>query len=152
MMIARDADYNDVLNAVKGCNVVVFTCNTCARLCNNIGGSEAAARLSYKLKEDGVTVSSPISVSAACLMSKVRPKIRDIPDDTEKIIALTCDTGAICIEIASQKNVLAPLVTLGSGFVDEDGSLIITSSPDMRMPVTLENAAKEKGMMTDPFV
>ena len=152
MMIARNTDYNDVLNAVKGKRTAVWTCNTCARMCNGIGGQQAADRLADRLRADGVNVSSSFSTSAACLMSKVCPKAEEISKDADIVISLTCDIGVICAARAFKRDILAPLVTLGPGFVDIDGTLIVTSCHDIRTPASLDDAADKKGMTAAPLV
>jgi hypothetical protein len=151
MMIARNTDYADVLNAVKGRKVSIWTCNTCAKLCNGIGGQTAADRLAEKLRSDGITVTSSVSTSAACLMSKVRAKVPEVSEDADVVISLTCDIGAACAENAFGKDVLAPLVTLGYGFVDDDGSLIVILGPDVPVPTTLSEVAGAKGLSADPL-
>ena len=151
MMIARSADYRDVLNAVKGKRVAIWTCNTCARMCNGVGGQQAADRLADKLRADGVTVSSSLSTSAACLMSKVNAKAENISKDADVVISLTCDVGVVCASKAFKKDVIAPLITLGSGFIDADGTLIVTSCPDVKLPAPLDTVAKKKGTSTAPL-
>jgi hypothetical protein len=153
MMIVRNTEYDDVLKAVKGRKVTVWTCNTCARMCNGVGGQQAADRLADKLREDGVNVSAPsLSVSAACLMSKVNAKAQSIPGDTDIVISLTCDVGVTCAARAFGKDVLAPLITLGSGFIDADGSLIVTSCHDAELPAPLGVIAERKGKSSAPLV
>jgi len=152
MMIARNADYEDVLKAVKDRNVAVWTCNTCARLCNGIGGKQAADRLAEKLKEDGINVTASISVSAACLMSKVVAKNGEIPEGTDTILALTCDVGATCAGVVFSKEIMIPFVTLGSGFVNVDGTIVVTLCDNAKVPATLTDVAKEKGMSASPLV
>ncbi|MCL2143215.1 MAG: hypothetical protein FWH44_03035 [Methanomassiliicoccaceae archaeon] len=151
MMIARNAEYGDILNAVKGRNVAVWACNTCARMCNGVGGQQAGDRLAGKLKEDGVEVSASLSTSAACLMSKVTPKA-DMMRNADVVIVLACDIGVTCAAKAFGKDALAPLATLGSGFVDNDGTLVVTSCPSANIPATLDAVAEEKGMSTAPLV
>jgi hypothetical protein len=152
MMIVRNTDYEEVLNAARGRKVAIWTCNTCARLCNGIGGQQAADRLSEKLRMDGVDVRSSVSTSAACLMSKVNAKTTEIPKDADIVISLTCDTGVICAARAFGKDVLAPLVTLGTGFMDGDGTLVVISGEDMKTPSPLNDIADRKGMSTTPLV
>ena len=152
MMIARSADYDDVLKAVKGRSAMIWTCNTCARMCSGVGGQQAAERLAEKLRSDGVNVSLSSSVSAACLMSKVNAKAANIPKDVDVIISLTCDVGVTCAERAFCRDVVAPLITLGSGYIEEDGSLIVTSCDGVRTPASLDEAAKKKGMHASPLV
>ena len=150
-MIARTIGYDDVLNAVKGKTVAIWTCGTCAKLCNNIGGKEAADRLADKLRADGVNVSASLSISAACLMSKVNAKASEIPDGTDLIISLTCDTGVMCAYDAFDADIMSPLVTIGNGFMDSDGKPMVAYSYD-EDPETLDEAAKKKGMTASPFV
>jgi len=150
MMILRSMNYEDVLRIVKGKNTVIWTCGTCAKICNGIGGQDAADRLAERLRKDGTNVSASVSVSAACLMSKVIRKETDIPKDTDLIISLTCDIGVECASKAFGKDVLAPLTTIGCGFVDTDGSLMVVSEKGHYD--TLKNAAAERGMGTDPLV
>ena len=152
MMIARSMDYADVLDTVKGRNPVIWTCGTCAKLCNGIGGIDAAERLADKLRNDGVNVLSCVSVSAACLMHKVRSKGEELHKDADMIISLMCDIGVTCISRAFGKDVLDPLITLGYGFMDDDGSPMIMSCNDAHAPLTLREAAEKKGMSTDPLV
>lgn len=151
MMVARSMGYSDVLNAVKGRNVSVWTCNTCARMCNGIGGKQAADRLADKLREDGVNVTATASASAACLMQKVYVN-KEAMDGADVVISLTCDTGAVCASRAFKKDVLMPLVTLGHGFVDGDGSLFVTLSTSPRTAASFGDAAKEEKAATDPLV
>ena len=151
MMIARSADYADVMKAVKGRNVMIWTCNTCARMCNGIGGQQAAERLAERLRSDGVNVSISSSVSAACLMSKVNAKAANIPKDVDVIISLTCDVGVRCAGRAFGRDVIAPLITLGSGYIEADGSLTVTSCRGVKTPASLEEAAKKKGMHASPL-
>ena len=148
MMILRGMGYGDVLNVVKGKNILVFTCNTCAKLCS-VGGQDAADRLSEKLRKDGTKVSSAVSVSAACLMSKVVRKAAEIPEDTDVIVSLTCDIGVACVSKAFGKDVLAPLTTVGCGYVDADGSLTVLTEAGRYDP--LEKAAEDRGLGTDPL-
>jgi hypothetical protein len=151
MMIARSADYDDILEAVKGRNVTIWTCNTCARMCNGIGGQQAAEKLAEKLRSDGVNVISSLSVSAACLMSKVNAKATNIPNDVDVIVALTCDVGVTCAERAFRRDVIAPLITIGSGYIEADGSLVVTSCDGVKVPASLDEAAKKKGMHASPL-
>ena len=68
-VMARDREYDDLLNDVRGRRVLVWTCNTCARLCN-IGGKDAGERLASRLAEDGVDTAGCVCSSAACFMTK----------------------------------------------------------------------------------
>ena len=152
MMILRNMCYEEVLNVVRGRNVMIWTCNTCAKICKGAGGADAADRLAVRLGSDGVNVSSSVSVSAACLMSKVNPKVAEMPKEVDMIIALTCDIGVTCASNAFKRDVLAPFATVGYGYADEDGSLILTSCSDADVPASLDRVAEEKGMGIGPLI
>jgi len=152
MMIARSAEYEDVLNSAKDRKVSVWTCNTCARMCNGVGGQQAADRLAAKLKEDGVDVRRSMSVSAACLMSKVNAKAAEMSENADAIVSLTCDVGVLCAARAFGKDVIAPLITLGSGYIDGDGTLIVTSCNGLESPAPLNEVAEKKGLSATPLV
>lgn len=150
MMIARTAGYDEILAQVKGRTVAVWTCNTCARLCNGMGGNEAADRLADKLRADGVRVSASVSTSAACLMSKVNVRIPEIPDGTDVVISMTCDIGVLCAYDAFDADVISPFVTIGTGFIDSDGEPMVMHGHDDTE--TLEEAAGKKGMTASPLI
>jgi len=151
MMILRSMGYEDILKVVKGKRTAVWTCNTCARMCGP-GGQDAAARLTAKLTDDGVNVSSCVSVSAACLMSKVISKMQETTNDVDIVVALTCDIGVTCISKIFKKDVLAPLITVGYGYMDENGVPIVTSYNGTETSSPLSKIAEEKGMNTDSAV
>ena len=110
-----------ILEAVKGKRVAIWTCNTCVRLCNGMGGDAAAERLAQYLRDNGVEVTGTSSTSASCLRSKVAAKSSSIIDSADVIISLTCDVGAENARNVFGKEVMEPFVTLGTGFLDEDG-------------------------------
>ncbi|MCL2608045.1 MAG: hypothetical protein FWD92_05790 [Methanomassiliicoccaceae archaeon] len=150
MIIARGMEYAEVLNAVKGRKAAVWTCDTCARLCDRIGGKDAADRLAYELRSDGIDVVSSTSVSAACLISKICLKMEEIPEEVDIIISLTCDIGVKCAARTFKKEILSPLVTLGRGFVEADGTPVVISAFDEYL--TLNEAAKKEKRATGPLV
>ncbi|MDR2866725.1 MAG: hypothetical protein LBV13_04930 [Methanomassiliicoccaceae archaeon] len=152
MMIARSTEYDDILDAVRGRKVAVWACNTCAKLCNGIGGQDAAGRLAGRLEDDGVEVTSVSSTSAACLMQKVMPKADEVSGNADVIISLTCDIGVVCAARAFEKDVLAPFITLGFGYLDGDGVPMMISGDGVSSPMPLEDLAKEKGMAVRPLV
>ena len=60
-VMARDREYDQLLEDVRGRKVLIWTCNTCARLCN-IGGQEAGQRLADRLSgDDIISVGQPKS-------------------------------------------------------------------------------------------
>jgi len=56
IILEKDMRPSEILDKVCGRKVSVWTCNTCARLCNGMGGDEAAERLCAYLRDNGVPV------------------------------------------------------------------------------------------------
>lgn len=133
MVMRRSMDYGRLKEELRGKRVAIWTCNTCARLCNGIGGSDSAERLASKLRKDGVDVLRVVSVSASCIMAKVAEKADDpIIDRCDVILALLCDVGSGCAGMVFGKEILNPIETLGHGYLDEnrvpllaDGSVVL---------------------------
>ncbi|MDR1404481.1 MAG: hypothetical protein LBJ20_02795 [Candidatus Methanoplasma sp.] len=153
-MVARDRSYEELRRDLRCKKIVIWTCNTCARLCNGIGGTDSAERLAAALRSDGIDVLGVLGTSASCLERKVRAK-----EDTEMIgradlvLAMTCSIGALCAERIFGKDVFNPLVTLGTGFADEEGKMMICDCRHPKSPVKeLSHAASEKGLHCSPYV
>ena len=69
-------DYPELLGVLKGKRVAIWTCNTCARLCNNIGGTESSERLADKLAADGVeSLDALFARTGAFLEELVLPQV-----------------------------------------------------------------------------
>lgn len=119
MIIRRGMDYPELRDSLRGKRVAIWTCNTCARLCNGIGGSESAERLASKLRNDGVSAMCVISIPASCIMPKVAEKTDDaVLGMCDVILALSCDVGADCMARCTGKEVSNPIETLGPGYLD----------------------------------
>lgn len=123
MMVYRCWDYAELLERMVGKRPLIWTCNTCARLCNGAGGREAAERLAEALRGDGVDVFGVAWTSAACLGEKV---VRDLPQgDYDCILTLTCDQGSHLVSEVSGKDVEGGLCTYGPGYMTADGRLFV---------------------------
>lgn len=120
MMMARDREYRDLLRDLEGQSAVLWTCDTCARMCG-VGGRRNAEELASKLFADGVSVKNVVSSSACCLMSKARA-MADETGDADLILALCCDIGARNASASSGIPVINPVVTFGPGYLDEGGT------------------------------
>jgi len=125
LIVAKDRSYDDLLKDVAGKKVHIWTCNTCARLCYGLGGKDSAERLALRLEQDGVKVTGVNSTSASCIGSNLRRIV--IPDDTEMMISLTCDLGAVCASGVFRKEVLNPVRTIGPGVISEDCGPVLVS-------------------------
>jgi hypothetical protein len=154
LMMARDRSYEELLAGMRGKKVLIWTCNTCARLCNGIGGSESANKLSGALRKDGVDVVGVVDTSASCLRGKVRAKIdRTLIDECDVILSLTCDIGSLNAGKVFGKPVVNPVITFGPGYIDEDGILFlcdIEDGKDSSEPV--QEVAEKAGLIVGPFV
>ena len=119
-------DYPELLGMLKGKRVAIWTCNTCARLCNNIGGTESCERLAERLSKDGVQVTKVVSTSAACLEDKVIGKKDEVlSGDPEVILSMTCSAGADNASRVFDKDIINPIITFGYGILKEDGTPVL---------------------------
>ena len=126
LVMSRSMDYPELLGMLRGKRVAIWTCNTCARLCNNIGGTESCERLAEKLAEDGVTVTKVVSTSAACLEDKVLGKRDEVLfDDPEAVLSMTCSAGADNASRIFGKDIVNPINTFGYGILREDGTPVL---------------------------
>ena len=152
MLMARDREYADLLADLEGKRVLIWTCNTCARLCG-LGGSEAAGRLAERLRGDGVDVVGTAHTSASCLVPKVASGLDGVADH-DIILSLTCDVGSTLAGEVSGSQVMNPVLTFGAGYADAD------MVPRLRSVVcskvvqdeSLEEAAVRAGVSPGPFV
>ena len=117
----RSMEYPQLRDRLRGKRVAIWTCNTCARLCNGVGGKDSAERLAAQLRKDGVDVLSVISVSASCIMDKVREASEDrIAAMCDTVVTLVCDVGSRCAAMCFDKEIVNPVETLGQGYLDEN--------------------------------
>jgi len=150
IMIARDRTYSELREQLEGRKVVIWTCNTCARLCNGLGGDEAASNLRSELERDGIEVCGILSTSAACLKSKVRrAEDRSVLDEGDILLSLTCDMGSICAEEVFSMKAINPLITVGYGYIEEDKSLTVIVEGEQR---DLYKEAESRGFYMEPFI
>lgn len=124
MMMVRDRGYAELVRALEGRRVRIWTCGTCARLCG-VGGPDRAADLASALRRDGVDVTGVSSVSAGCLESKVSAKAAEADDGSDLVLGLLCSIGAGCARRVLGKEVLNPVDTVGFGYADADGALFV---------------------------
>jgi hypothetical protein len=153
-MVARDRPYSELRDSLKGRKVLIWTCNTCARLCYNIGGEESSEKLASALRDDGIEVLGVLHTSASCLEGKVRAKYdKDVLEKADIVLSMTCNIGALCARKVFDKEVLNPLATVGAGFADEQRRILVCEDGDGGLRVReLTEIASEKGLWCDPYV
>lgn len=119
MVMARDRDYPELVESLRGRRVLIWSCTTCARLCS-VTGRDGAEGLASRLRADGIDVVGTASTSAACLIPKVADRMpADIGYDT--VLALTCGIGASCASKHSRVDIVNPVETFGYGYMDASG-------------------------------
>jgi len=153
-MVARDRPYSELKNDLIGKKVVIWTCNTCARLCYDIGGTESAERLASALRNDGIEVLGVLSTNASCIEKKVAEKYNEeLFAEADVILSLTCNIGALCAERAFKKDVLNPLATVGAGFIGEGRRIFVCEEKGGELTVReLSEIAEEKGLWCGPYI
>ncbi len=152
IIMARDRGYDELLPDLEGRRVLVWTCNTCARFCNGLGGREAAEALAERLSKDGIDVVGTVSSSACCFMSKAL-RMAESKKDSDLVLALCCDIGARNASAATGIEVLNPVVTFGAGYLDSDGTPRAASVICGRTvrDESLSELAEESGSHAGPF-
>jgi hypothetical protein len=118
-MMARSCTYDELLGQLKGKKVLVWTCNTCARLCG-IGGTDNALALSEKLRQDGVEVVGTGATGASCIASNIRKSQIPETPQCDVVLALTCDIGSKLSSKVFGKPSINPITTFGTGYRDDD--------------------------------
>lgn len=153
MTMARDRTYGGLLPALRGRRVLIWTCGTCARLCDGLGGKDAAADLAARLSADGIDVVGEAHSSACCLMPKALSMRDSAPEGCDLVLALCCDNGARNAGTATGMEVLNPVRTFGPGLQDAEGRPRVSVYRDGRIAgdVPLEQAAEEAGCLVGPF-
>jgi len=153
-MVARDRPYSELKNDLIGKKVVIWTCNTCARLCYDVGGTESAERLASALRNDGIDVLGVLSASASCIERKVAEKYNEeLFARADAVLSLTCNIGALCAKRVFGKEVLNPIATVGAGFVGEDKKIFVCEEKNGELIIReLSDIAEEKGLWCEPYV
>ncbi len=151
ILMARDRGTAELTDRLRGRTVLLWTCETCARLCG-LGGRSRAEDLASRLSADGVDVAGIVSSSACCRMRKAEALAGEAPSH-DLVLALCCDMGARNASAATGSEVLNPVVTFGPGYLDSDGTPRLASvvCGNVVMDVPLEEAADGSGCLTGPY-
>lgn len=152
IVMARDRSYEDLLGALRGKRVLIWTCNTCARFCG-VGGREAASDLAFRLSADGIEMAGIESSAACCFMKNAVSSMESAKKGFDTVLAICCDIGARNAGEASGTNVVNPIVTYGAGYLDADGvphAVSIVCGRTVRDD-PLPSLAEESGCYVGPF-
>ena len=151
-VMARDRDYGNLVGDLRGRSVLVWTCDTCARFCG-IGGRDRAADLASRLSSDGIAVAGVVRSSACCFMRKAR-EMAASAEGYDIVLALCCDMGARNASEATGREVLNPVVTFGTGYLDRNGRnrLATIVCGKTVYDEDAEEVAARNGLWMSPFV
>jgi len=152
-MVLRDRPYSELKDDLIGKKVVIWTCNTCARLCFDIGGTESAERLAAALRDDGIEVLGVLHTTASCIEKKVVEKYdKELFGQADIVLSLTCNIGALCAERSFKIKVFNPIATVGAGFIGEGRRIFICEEKNGGLAVKeLSEIAEEKGLWCGPY-
>jgi len=142
LIMARDRSYSELQKVLKSKKVLIWTCNTCVKMCYGLGGTDSAERLGKKLSEDGIDVKGILSVSAACIGGKVLLKVEEVEkSNSDIVLALMCSVGTRCAEKAFGIPVINPVKTFGFGYLSSDDGPILMSEGKEKKLSDLSNLA-----------
>ncbi len=150
MVMVRDRDYSELLQELKCKKVAIWTCNTCARLSDGVGGSEAAIRLGDKLRDDGVDVVWIGHTSASCVEKKVIEASREMEGNPDAVVVLTCNIGSVLAAKIFDIPAINPISILGQGYIGENREIFIVD--ENNGVLDMENICVKKGCLRGPFI
>lgn len=148
-MVLRDRGLPELVEELRGKKVLIWTCNTCARLCN-VGGSSQAQRIATALRSEGIEVASVMSAKAACMMSSAEDLKKTMKCDYDTILALTCEAGSKVAFRVFGAGCVNPLVTVGTGYLDSIRGPMVFDA-DSGKECTLEEASNRYALIIGPF-
>lgn len=136
-------DYSELSTLFKKKKVLIWTCNTCARLCNRLGGLESCEKLAKRLFQDGVEVVDTVAVSASCIESNVIGK-KDIIkyNEPDIVLSITCSIGSKIVEKIFNKKTTNPITTYGWGYIADNGEpVLVTLEKDIPISQITERSS-----------
>ncbi len=163
IMTLRTMDYYSLKAALpEDARILIWSCNTCARICGDFGGRDSAAALEALLTEDGAEVVANETITATCFQGAVRKRLanqefREKVLSATHVIPLTCKSGAmVLLKEMPHLEVVEVGRTIGLGFLADTGVAVLTDPlvqgleiPEKGMP--LERAAEALGLFLGPF-
>lgn len=159
----RTMDYDGLLASLpEDSRILIWSCNTCARMCGGLGGRESARALASMLEQDGRTVVASEVLTATCFINAVRGRLqraefREMVLGATHVIPLTCQTGTeVLLQEMPHLQVVTVGRTLGVGYISESRGAVLTTClledlvvPEEGMP--LNQVAEALGLYLGPF-
>ncbi len=144
--------------------IVILSCNSCARLSNELGGEQGLKRLADKLAADGFKVIHRELLSVACSPEELRSRLNDevnrkLFEEADVIIPLTCRAGIERLKkVLPGRRILVVTKTLGKGTCSPETGARLTEplegieiEIDDTEGITLAEAATRLGLYPGSF-
>jgi len=118
MIITKQKDLTDILQAIGGGSVFLVGCNECATLCHTGGGDELL-KIKGILEKRNIVVTGSIILEPACHLNNDKRLFKRCEKElstSDKILVFACGNGAQTVaEIFPQKEVITGTDTLFVG-------------------------------------
>ncbi|MFX1533985.1 MAG: hypothetical protein ACFFDI_07085 [Promethearchaeota archaeon] len=160
----RTKSYDELKKALsKDEKILLYSCNLCIKLCNDLGGKEAIENLAAKLKNDGYNVIHTEPIGYGCHFGLINSRKRgeatkDIFNSADVIVTIICTDGhEKLMKMYKKKKIIATAETVGIGmYSSEEGMRLACPFPETGLPasaegISLEKAAKKLKMYHEPF-
>jgi len=161
----RRFDYEALKSRLRpGDNILVVSCDGCARQCAGLGGAEGLNCLAGKLEADGFNVLSRELVPIACSKDLLADRIeeegsQELFEQADVVIPLSCQAGEQRVtEVLPEIRLLSVAKTLGKGtFSPDAGARLTEASEDVEVQIADTNgipiteAAEQLGLQAGGF-
>jgi hypothetical protein len=147
-----------------GDQIVVFSCNHCAKKCKGLGGRVGLQKLSEKLEADGFHIVHKELCGLACSVDMVAKRKTDEAtraffEKADTIIPLSCEDGEATVKhVVPDKKVLKLAKNLGLGWGSPQVGIRIVQplvGVNLQIPfpegISLDEAAKRLGLYAGSF-
>ena len=145
-------------------SIVIFSCDSCARLSDGLGGEQGLNALVDKLIADGFDVLHRELLPVACSAEQLKERLqgetmRELLAEADVVIPLACAAGETEMgEVFSGVRILHVTKTLGSGsFSPETGARLTEPLADVELEIdgaegiSLSEAADRLGLHSGEF-
>ncbi|MFX0092789.1 MAG: hypothetical protein ACFFBD_13595 [Candidatus Hodarchaeota archaeon] len=160
----RTKSYKELKDALsKDEKILLYSCNLCIKLCNNLGGKDALENLAAKLTADGYNVIHTEPIGYGCHFGLVNTRKRgeatkDLFKEADVIVTIICTDGhEKLMKIFKKKKIIATAETVGIGmYSTEEGMRLVCPFPETGLRaskdgIPLNKAAKKLKMYHEPF-
>lgn len=136
-----DGGFPGIIGTLRGKKVLVWTCDTCARMCG-VGGTGRAGEAADFLKNAGIDVVGTISQKAVCVSAGSDAEALSGTDGFDIVLMLACGVASRVAETLTGKQTVNPVTVLGPGYRDGNRRIFLVTEPDGKT-VLAENVPAE---------